>query len=507
MPIVQEGLFNVLGSRVPNWVVQIISPKAAPVVGIQSNVLAMVGTASWGPVNALGYGGGIADYKAQYGAVNPVKFDMGAPTVMAGFQGCSMFIWSRVTDGTDLASTGTITAASAADATAIAAAINLGQSGLRAPSSLVKATAAAAIVTIVSYYTGSFGNKTRITIGAGSKPLTTRVTVSVPGYNPELYDNIGSAVATVATATLTGGTDGASGVTTAMLLGTDGAIRTGMYSLRKSSASVAMLTDCDDSTTWPAQSAFGLAEGISMIATTPQGDSIGNAITAKNTAGIDSYSIKIMMGDWLQYNDVDNGQIRLVSPQAAVAGARAALSPHLSLLNYKLNGIVNTQRGLTGRPYSDSELLQLVDAGIDVISNPSVGGNFFSCRIGHNSSSNILTKSDTYTALTNFIARSLVQWAGYWVGKLQTKEQRLAAKAGAESFFSNMELQGMIGNVNGGKAYSVQIDAFNNPISQVSIGIEQCDIKVMYLSVIETFLANVEGSQATIIASGAPARQ
>jgi hypothetical protein len=298
-------------------------------------------------------------------------------------------------------------------------------------------------------------------------------------------------------------------VTSASLVGTDGTVRTGMYALRKAGASVAMLCDADDSTQWASQSAFGLGEGIYMFGTGPAGDTITNAVSIKASAGIDNWCFRLSFGDWIYYSDTDNGQIRLVSPQSILAGLRAALSPQYSLLNQPLQGVVGTQRNGTpgtaaNRPYSDAELLQLANAGIDVVSNPSVGGNYFASRIGHNTSSNPLTRGDNYSSLTNFIARSLAGWSGQWVGKLQTQDQRAIAKAGLDNFFSNMEGQGMIGAVNGGPSFWTKLDAGNNPLSQVSIGIEQADIKVQYFSVIETFLVNVEGSQATVIPSGNP---
>jgi hypothetical protein len=85
-------------------------------------------------------------------------------------------------------------------------------------------------------------------------------------------------------------------------------------------ASVAMLSDCDDSTTWSTQASFGLAEGVYMICTGPSADSIANAIAVKATAGIDSYAFKLMLGDWVYILDTVNGQTRLVSPQGFVAG-------------------------------------------------------------------------------------------------------------------------------------------------------------------------------------------
>ncbi|WP_102033302.1 hypothetical protein [Candidatus Glomeribacter gigasporarum] len=62
-----------------------------------------------------------------------------------------------------------------------------------------------------------------------------------------------------------------------------------------------------------------------------------------------------------------------------------------------------------------------------------------------------------------------------------------------------MEQQGMIGAVNGGPAFTVQIDDKNNPDESVALGYLQADVKVVYLSVIEKFLINVEGGPSVRI--------
>ena len=74
-----------------------------------------------------------------------------------------------------------------------------------------------------------------------------------------------------------------------------------------------------------------------------------------------------------------------------------------------------------------------------------------------------------------------------------------------ESFLQNLVDQGMIGDVNGGAAFSVQIDAANNPDSRVALGYMQADVQVKYLSVIRYFLVNLEAGQSvSIVASATP---
>ncbi|HCA26555.1 MAG TPA: phage tail protein, partial [Betaproteobacteria bacterium] len=331
-------------------------------------------------------------------------------------------------------------------------AVNLGQSGLRGPSEIVVAAATAS--------------------------------VDAPA---------------LATQTLAGGADGAATITGATLVGSDITPRSGMYALRGTLASIAMLTDCDDASTWSLQVAFGLSEGVYMVATGPVGDTISNAIAAKSTAGVDSYAMKLLFGDWCYFNDTVNGQIRLISPQGFAAGRLANLSPERSSLNKPLYGIVGTEKSSQNLTYSTAELGQLAQAGIDVIANPAPYGNVYAVRIGHNTSSNAVTNGDNYTRMTNYIAYTLNSGMGKFIGQLQSETIRRNAAATISSFLANMEQQGMIGSVNGGSAYSVQIDAANNPMSRVALGYLQADVKVIYLSVIEKFLINVEGGQSVQI--------
>ncbi|MEB2620506.1 hypothetical protein, partial [Kocuria rosea] len=208
---------------------------------------------------------------------------------------------------------------------------------------------------------------------------------------------VGVTAPSAATYTLAGGTDGTTTITGSVLLGQDTVPRKGMYALRNTGASVAMLADCDDSTTWSTQITYGLSEGTYMVMTGPSGDTIANAISAKSTAGVDSYAAKLLFGDWCYWLDTYNQILRLVSPQSFVAGLLANLSPQNSSLNKQIQGIVGTQKSYANQQYSSAELQQLGIAGIDLITNPVPGGSYFGARFGHNSSSNPVTNGDNYT--------------------------------------------------------------------------------------------------------------
>ncbi|GAB3249190.1 hypothetical protein [Chitinimonas naiadis] len=501
MPVSQLGAINTTALVVPDVYVQIVPPQVAYLNGLPTNVLGMVGTAQWGPVNSPTIVGNMADYARLFGAIQNRKYDLGTAISAAVLQGANNFRAVRVTDGTD-----------------IAASISIQTTCL----------------TVTAKYTGTLGNAITIQIAAGSAANTWKAIVTFPGQTPEVFDNIagtanalwvaiaaainngqnglrgpsqyvvasagaGVAAPIASSYTLTSGTDGAATITSSVLLGQDTIPRKGMYALRNTTASIAVLADCDDSTSWTTQVAYGLSEGTYMVMTGPAGDTISNAATVKATAGIDSYSAKLLFGDWVYFQDTVNGVIRLISPQGFIAGRLANLSPEQSSLNKPLYGIVGTQKTSANQTYSGAELQALGQAGIDLIANPSPGGNFFSARFGHNTSSNAVIQGDNYTRMTNYIAYTLNAGMGQYVGRLHSADTRREAAATVSSFFGNMEQQGMIGDPNGGPAYSVVSNKANNPDSRVALGYMQIDCKVKYFAIVEKLLVNVEGGQSVQI--------
>jgi hypothetical protein len=497
--IVQAGAINTTALTVPDLYVQILPPNVSQLNGVPTNVLGVVGTAQWGPVNAPTVIGNMAQYAQSFGAIQSRKYDMGTAVAAAVLQGANNFRCVRVTDATDTA-----------------AAI------------VVQTTC----ITFTSMYTGTLGNAQTVTISAGSAANTFKAVVSMPGQVSEVFDNItgaanalwvnmaaainngqygirgpsrlivasagaGVAAPTPATVTLIGGTDGATTITGSVLLGLDTGTRKGMYSLRGTGASIAMLADDDDSTTWSAQVAYGLSEGTYMVATGPAGDTIANAANAKSTAGIDSYALKLLFGDWVYFNDTVNGTVRLISPQGFIAGLLANLAPQNSSLNKQLYGIVGTQRSYSNLTYSTAELQLLGQAGIDVIANPIPAGSQFGARFGHNSSSNTSINGDNYARMTNYLAATFGAGMGQFVGKLQstapTDPVRRQVKGTLDSFTQSMIDQGQI------DSRSVQCDLNNNTPARIALGYLQADVQVKYLSVIERFLVNLQAGQSVSV--------
>ncbi len=404
-------------------------------------------------------------------------------------------------------------------------------------------TAAQAVVpsttaTFTALYTGSLGNQIELTLGAGSKLNTWRLTVGLAGLQPEVYDNLsgsGAAFWTVLAAAVnqgqgsqrgpsqliiansggataspaafsislgsgTPGSDGALGVAAVQLVGLDIPPRTGMYALRGQGCGIALLADADDSTQWTTQAGFGLQEGVYMILTGPVGDTIQDAVTTKNAAGLDSYAAKLMFGDWLWWSDQVNNTIRLVSPQGFAAGRLANLSPEQSSLNKQLYGIIGSQKSGTpgsgqSTSYSSADLTALLGAGIDVISNPQPGGSYWGVRGGHNSSSNPAIDGDNYTRLTNYIAATLAAGMGTYVGQVINADLFRRIRATQLSFLQNMLNQGLLGSTDGSLPFNVVCDTSNNPAGRTGLGYVQSDAQVQYQGINEKFIVNLEGGQ------------
>ncbi len=511
MTIYQQGNLNTGALIVPDLYVQIVPPQNLVLNGVPTNVVGVVGTASWGPVNKPVTVASMADYARAFGPVVARKYDMGTNVATAVQQGATGFRCVRVTDGSDVAASYAI--------------------GL---------TNGVYAALLTARYTGTLGNQIAASLtGAPGGPFT--LTISMPGVLPEIFSNIpasspaafwqtlasavnngtgplrGSSqlvVASLGSGTTTpaafsnmlaGGMDGAATVSAATLVGLDVVPRTGMYALRGQGCSIGLLADSDDATQWTTQAGFGASEGVYMILAGPAGDTITNAVGVITQTGLNMPSAKLMSGDWVYWNDQTNGVIRNVSPQGFVAGRLANLSPEQSSLNKPLYSVIGTQRsGLPGSgqvgTYSEADLQTLFSAGIDVLANPQPGGSYWGVRCGHNTSSNPAIHGDNYSRMTNFIAATLAAGMGGFVGQVINLQLFQQIRATQLSFLQTLLAQNVLGlNAAGQLPFSVICDATNNPQSQTSLGFVQCDVQVQYQGINEKFIVNVEGGQTVVV--------
>lgn len=615
MPIFQQGALNTTALIVPDLYVQIVPPNLLLLNGVPTNILGIVGTASWGPVNKPTVVGGPTEYAQFFGPVLARKYDIGTALALATLQGAQYFSLTRVTDGTDTNAQAAVTATDATilvtvagtpktgdvltlnitpnagvlttitytmlvtdttvqlGAVGLAAAVNadsyLAAQGINAdtpstgvfklhfsgtapvvtatvtgssPTTTLAAAAASTTpstvqITFKSIYTGSYGNNELVNISNGSQVGTWRIVVTMPGFVPETFDNlaaglkgnqiwaaianainngvsgirgpsqyltatlgVGASAPTVTQYSLTGGTDGATNVGTAQMLGSDVIPRTGMYTMRNQGISIGMLADVSDSASWSTQVAFGLFEGIYMLIVGPASDTIANATGPTGTkavAGIDSYAVKMIFGDWVYWFDPVNNQQRLVSPQGIFGGMLSNMAPQNSTLNKQVYGIVGTEKSKTGLTYTAADLQALATAGWDVLANPIPAGNMFGGRLGRNSSSNAVIHGDNYTRMTNYIAATLNRGMGLFVGRLQSRRPndrtRAEAKATLDAFLQALLDQGMIDD------FQVVCNKSNNPDNRIALGYMQADVQVVYLAVVEYFIINLQGGQSVQI--------
>ena len=75
MPIVQQGSINTTALSVPNLYVQIVAPQPA-LNGVPTNILGIVGTATWGPVGSPVICSGPNDAAQLFGPMQARKYDL-----------------------------------------------------------------------------------------------------------------------------------------------------------------------------------------------------------------------------------------------------------------------------------------------------------------------------------------------------------------------------------------------------------------------------------------------
>jgi phage tail sheath protein FI len=522
MPIYQGNALNTTALVVPDLYVQILPPSIASLNGVPTNVLGIVGTASWGPVNVPTVIGTPSQQAQTFGPVKNRSNDLGTAVAIAALQGAQNFRCVRVTDGTDTAATAT-----------------LGTSG----------------ITITARYTGTLGNGITVTIaqsplgasywnvtiglaatgqaqtfpnitGTGNAfwlalaaAINNGIANSLVGPSPIVaaVAGAGTASPTAGTTTLSGGTDGVATITTAVMIGSNTVPYKGMYALQNQGCSIGMLADLSDVTSFSTQVAFGLSNGIYMIGTMPASTGSPSSTevaqqTALIGAGASSYAFKCMFGDWVYWADQTNQVTRLVSPQAFEAGLLSNLAPNQSSCNKPLYGVIGTQQsGLPGsnqsQTYASADLQVIFGSGsapsFDVITNPIPGGANWGTRGGFNTSAQAGINDDSYTRMTNYIASTLNAGMGVYVGQPITPSLFNNITATLTTFLGNLLQQGLLAMITNSQGqsvlpFTVTCGPSNNPQSQTGIGIVQANVSVTYEGINKIFIINLQGGSTVV---------
>jgi len=539
MPIYSTGDLNTSALTAPDLYVQVVPPRARYINGVPTDGLGLVGVADWGPVNSAFRISSDNDMAFFLGSPKDRQYDLATAAAISLQLGASNLNCVRVTNGQDKAASGRLCkkdsnqallltalysgtrgnqiAAGIGSGTAVSSkkltislpgvsaevfdnlkgegdalwkatvhAVNHGQMNIRGPSQLVRASLD--------------------TMTAGAESLTDNKSTDDGSGTVKKTDDIMHCV-------LRGGTDGiqstqnssdktkSDAVSDATLLGTDGtdSPRTGMFALRGTNSQVINLIDVTDENCWPAMAAFASSEGAYIMAQGQASTGHKSMSEALNRSGVDDWHLKLIVGDWPFWKDAANGINRMIAPATFEAANIVARSPHISTLNKRIPGIIATERQLVGRTYSAAEISAINSARLDVITNPCPGGSYFGMRSGRNTSSNPTQNDDTYTRMTNFLSLTIAASFGGVVGDNQTSDLRRETKSTLESFLSNLETMKMIGDPNGGAAFSVRLDATNNPDARVALGYMTADVQVKYLNVVRYFLVNLEGGGSVSI--------
>ena len=155
--------------------------------------------------------------------------------------------------------------------------------------------------------------------------------------------------------------------------------------------------------------------------------------------------------------------------------------------------------------YSTTELTVLIQAGLDVITNPGAGGvSMWTLRSGHNSSSNAAIYGDNYTRLTNFLATSFNAGMGLYCGQVINLSLTQAVAATMNAFLLGVYGQGILGPDvdDGGLPFTVICGlgpGTNNPPERTKLGNLQCDVQVQYQAINEKFIVNLQGGQTVTV--------
>lgn len=356
--------------------------------------------------------------------------------------------------------------------------------------------------------TGGAGTGGAITLGVGCwSNLVTAINQGqsgVRGPSQLVVATIGTSAAApaLATAAFTGGTDGAAGVTDATLVGSNSTPPTGMYALQNAGVLTGNLVDHSTSSQWSTIAQFGILYGIFFAGQGSPGQSIQTVAALLATAGVDNYSFKNLVGDWVYWLDTVNNVQRLLGPATFWAPMRANMAPNQSTLNKPVSGIVGTQRSVQSVQYSSAEALAASQGRLDYLANPAPGGNYFAFQTDKNCSTYAATDSEAYTAMTNFLALTLGTNFGWVIGNPQTTDLRAAVNDAITGFLMNLWLNlGYIGDVNnpGKVPFSVETDAGNNPDSQVAVGLMQTLVKVKYESIVRVFVISLQGGSTVTV--------
>ncbi len=302
------------------------------------------------------------------------------------------------------------------------------------------------------------------------------------------------------------GTDGATAITTADMLGSGASNPgTGMYAFDGQISGYKLtLVGCDDvATAGSLLLAFGKAQNAQTAIAFPNGTDSDTAIDDKQTYGLQDYTMSVWAGDWCEFNDTTNGGlIRYLSPADIASSQMALTPPQRSPMNLNIPVVLGTNRTGTQQnvPYPTSEIDDLEAAGINLITMGGISGEDFPMiRTNVNSMNNDPDRGLlSYSSMIQYLAVEFDSnlLAGL-IGQTQSTQpgdkQRANARAIFNGFLGGLEKDEII------DTYSVQCDLRNNdPTNSIPRGYFRVDCIVEFMSVIDKVVIGLVGGQTVL---------
>lgn len=500
------------------------APPAIP-AGPNTALIAIVGTANWGPVNSpTPFSSPTQDGYAAFGNGTTLTNSL-IDEAMAAAPECQIFLGNRVTDGTDVAAT-----------------INIVDN--------VPAT----LVTLTAKYTGTLANKAtaQVTLVSGTVAANPvyRITINFPGMAAEIFNNISggtgafsattfkaNAVAAIngqvanvpgstrwtATSgsgsgtsvsltqvTASGGDDGVATITSSTLIGTDGTVgRTGIYAFRGmvqgAQLIVSQLTDLTQGQTLLT---FTQEENCSAHLAFPSLTSTTTEISDQATNNLFGSTLWLD-SDWDWMYDSLAGYNRLRSPMGKIAGIISSQPPWMypgnkpagsngayGIISTDRNGNPNTTPPSGGSPMGIAEAGERQQAGILYLTNNQ---NLYFQNSGYGLAHGMASNGTTLISdarMTQYIAAVIQKILGQFVGSMIALQNNKLVVVAPNGQLSNPQdavdaFLNQLRNSNPPQIanYRNLITSANNTVTSVEQGFLLANIWVQTLSAAKFILA------------------
>jgi hypothetical protein len=485
-----------MGGLVPGVYVSPIAAQPSPSANVvTAGLIGIVGTATDGTPNSPTYFSNPATLLASLGSGTLLPNSLVREALSAMPEG-TQFVGVRATDGTETSAT-----------------------------MALQDSANAAVVTFVAIRPGSNANAGTViaTLKSGSSTASPiyNVTLTYPNLQSESYPGIvgyatlGGAynaaafianllaaingtgantlasknwVATAGASTLapvtgttftaSGGTDGASGIASANLLGVpgDSSSRTGAYALAGLGVNFLIIAGSTDPSIVADLLAIAATAGERMYVLTalPQGSSPSQMVTIKNANSLTN-KLLIPCGAWDYVFDTFSGTSLWVSPMGKIAGIIAGQDPEDTPLAKPISGAtgVTATEATIGQGYDQGDQYLLYTNGIMYLSKPTWGNGLF--KLPHGLASDGSQISDTRMQFQ--VIADITAFLANYIGAEQsvpptnapstaadTDQTRTAVRNGAKAlgaqYIQNGELQ----------AFNAVCDMTNNISSTVLAG-------------------------------------